>query len=232
MKKSSVHSIYNKDLFRQAGLDPESPPTNRAEMKEAIEKVTALGDDIYGFYFSGACMGCVAYIMVGTVWASGGDFLNADATEAYFDAPEFKAALEFYRWMWTNGHVTPSAEGDTGAGWDTLFKAGKFGMQGTNSVGLSTILRDHPDIDLGSFVMPGREGGKSVYIGGDCISIPAGSKHPDEAWEFIAWLSSEEAQVKNYMRLPRLTAPTPGHDISVLPCRCCAVPLPWCSLYK
>ena len=49
--------LYNKDLFEQAGLDPESPPTTWDEIYEAADAITALGDDIYGFYFFGHLRG-------------------------------------------------------------------------------------------------------------------------------------------------------------------------------
>ena len=50
--------VWNKDLFRQAGLDPEKPPTSIQQIQEYATKIHALGDDIYGFYFSGSCPGC------------------------------------------------------------------------------------------------------------------------------------------------------------------------------
>jgi multiple sugar transport system substrate-binding protein len=64
--------VYNKDLFRQAGLDPEKPPTNWAEIAEYSKKIAALGNDTYGFYFSGACAGCNAFSVLPYIWASGG----------------------------------------------------------------------------------------------------------------------------------------------------------------
>ena len=191
--------IYNKDLFRQAGLDPEKPPTNRAELKEAIEKVSALGDDIYGWYFSGACQGCMVFTMIPQVWASGGDILSKDGTRATFDDPEVKAILEHYHWMWENGHVPRSAEADNGANFSTLFKAGKIGMQGVNSATVTVMKNEHPDIDFGISYLPGRLGGEGSWVGGDSITIPKGSKHPDVAWEFFAWFTSWEVQVEEYI---------------------------------
>lgn len=43
--------IYNKDLFEQAGLDPESPPVTWDEFLTAAEAIDSLGDDIYGTVF-------------------------------------------------------------------------------------------------------------------------------------------------------------------------------------
>ncbi len=89
--------IYNKDLFTKAGLDPEKPPTTWAEIADAAKKITALGDDNYGFYFSGACAGCNAFTFLPLMWANGGDVLSADGKTATLTDPAVKAALEFYK---------------------------------------------------------------------------------------------------------------------------------------
>ncbi len=49
---------YNKELFEKAGLDPDKPPANYAELREAAKKIRGLGKDYYGFTFAGACGGC------------------------------------------------------------------------------------------------------------------------------------------------------------------------------
>ena len=67
--------IWNKKLFKQAGLDPEKGPTTWAEIEQDAEKVNALGNGVSGFYFSGACGGCNAFTFMPLVWASGGEIL-------------------------------------------------------------------------------------------------------------------------------------------------------------
>ena len=194
--------VYNKDLFRRAGIDPENPPlSNRAELKEAIEKVSALGDDIYGWYFSAACGCAYTFVLMPHVWASGGDWFNEDASAATFDDPEIKAAFEFFHWTLSNGHIPPSAEADTGAFFVKTFMSGKIGMQVISSTMMSLITNDAPDVNFGIAYIPGREGGVGAWVGGDSIAIPKGSKHPDEAWEFLEWMTSEEVQLEYYAGL-------------------------------
>lgn len=97
--------LWNKDLFKEAGLDPEKPPTTWAEIAEAAKQITALGDDKYGYYFSGSCAGCNAFTYLPLMWASGGDVLNADGSTATVTDPNVAAALDFYRQLWADGQI-------------------------------------------------------------------------------------------------------------------------------
>jgi len=63
--------IYNKGLFEQAGLDPEAPPTTWQEMYDAAVAIRGLGENTWGFYFSGNCPGCNAFTFLPYIWASG-----------------------------------------------------------------------------------------------------------------------------------------------------------------
>lgn len=46
------HIYYNKTLFKQAGLDPSSPPETLEEIIEYGQKINNLSDDIWGLQFS------------------------------------------------------------------------------------------------------------------------------------------------------------------------------------
>jgi multiple sugar transport system substrate-binding protein len=45
----SLGLIYNRDLFTQAGLDPNKPPTTWAEVRTDAKKIAALGNGIAGY---------------------------------------------------------------------------------------------------------------------------------------------------------------------------------------
>ncbi len=191
------HLIWNKDLFRKAGLDPEKGPGDIFEMQEMIEKVRALGDDIYGYYYSEGCGGCMVFTNWGPItWASGGTFINEDSTEATFLQPIHKRVAEFLRWAHVEGHVPASAETDKGEVFFSVFKGGKIGMQGIGSFVMAEVLKGDIDFDIGS--TPGIYGGKSSWIGGDGVVIPSTSKYTEEAWEYITWVLSKETQMKYY----------------------------------
>src|SRR5690625_2376386 len=45
---SNAVMFYNKDMFEEAGLDPENPPNSFSEMKDAAEQLSD-GNNTYGF---------------------------------------------------------------------------------------------------------------------------------------------------------------------------------------
>jgi multiple sugar transport system substrate-binding protein len=51
------------------------------------------------------------------------------------------------------------------------------------------------NLDLGVAPIPGPDGGKSTFVGGDSIGISATSDKADQAWNFLAWSVGDKAQV-------------------------------------
>ncbi len=200
--------IYNKGLFTQAGLDPENPPKTWAEIADAAAKIRALGDDIYGYYFSGACAGCNAFTFLPLIWASGGDVLSEDGSTATLTDPAVAGALDLYRQMWADDLIPAGAQADTGADFANAFTTGKIGMAGTGAFAINNIKTNFPDIEFGATYLPGMEGGASSFAGGDSIAIPAGSKYPEQAFEFIKWATSDEVQLEYYAKVNNLPVRT------------------------
>jgi multiple sugar transport system substrate-binding protein len=190
--------IYNKGLFEQAGLDPEAPPTTWQEIYDAAVAIRGLGENTWGFYFSGNCPGCNAFTFLPYIWASGVDLLTPDGLTATVDSPEVRAALEFYKKMWDEGLIPPSAQADTGTDFFNAFTAGNIGMVGSGAFAISVLKNDHPDIDFGVTFLPGPEGGRSSFAGGDTISISANSSRVAESFEFIEWVLSDEIQLSMF----------------------------------
>jgi multiple sugar transport system substrate-binding protein len=61
----------------------------------------------------------------------------------------------------------------------------------------STQLGLMPDsFETGVAPIRGIDGGESTFVGGDSIGISANSQIPDQAWNFISWTLSDEAQVE------------------------------------
>lgn len=192
--------FYNKGLFRKAGLNPDNPPKSWGEVIKAAEKIKALGKDYYGFYFTGAGSGAYAFTWLPAIWASGGDILSPDAKSATIDSPAVKDALSYYKEMVDKKLVPEGASVDTGANWVAPFLSGKVGMIINGPSTISLLKKDHPEIDFGVALIPGKNGGAGSFTGGDDIAITKNSKNIDAAWKFLSFITSEEVQLELYAK--------------------------------
>jgi len=186
--------IWNKKLFKQAGLDPEKGPTNWAEIEADAEKVNALGGDIRGFYFSGACGGCNIFTFTPLVWASGGEILSADGSKATLNDPKLREAIDFYRSMVKKGLVPDGAQTDTGANFFAAFAGGNIGIAPSGAFAIGALNTQYKDIDYGVTFLPGKEGGWSSFAGGDNFVFTKGTSKVKVLQEFLDYAYSLEGQ--------------------------------------
>jgi multiple sugar transport system substrate-binding protein len=189
--------IYNKDLFRKAGLDPDKAPASLQQIHDDAKKIRALGADTYGFYFSGSCPGCNIFTTSPMMVASGAKMLPASGDEEPLAGDGVKEVLQLFHDMWSEGLVPKSAQPDNGANFVANFKTGKIGIQGAGGFLISDLKKDAPNLDFGVAFLPGvKEGQVSAFVGGDVVAIPKGSKHGDLALSFIKWELTDEAQLE------------------------------------
>jgi multiple sugar transport system substrate-binding protein len=186
--------IWNKDLFKKAGLDPEKGPTNFAEIAANAEKVAALGGDVKGFYFSGACGGCNIFTFTPLIWASGGDILSEDGSKATLDTPQMRDAIALYRGMVEKGLVPEGAKTDSGANFFAAFAGGNIGIAPSGAFAIGALNTQYPDIDYGVTFLPGKEGGSSSFAGGDNFVITKGTPKLAVLKEFLDFAYSLEGQ--------------------------------------
>lgn len=184
--------FYNKDLYRQAKLDPDKPPTTLGEWDKQARAVDALGSGVNGTFFGGNCGGCGVFTWWPSIWAAGEEVLNEEGTEATLDSATAKKVYDTYRGWVDDDIVAPGARDETGATWTGLFPKGKIGVMPMPSTTLGLMPKN---LDLGVAPIPGPDGGKSTFVGGDAIGISATSKSADQAWNFLAWSIGDEAQV-------------------------------------
>lgn len=195
-KLDSSVMFYNKDLFREAGLDPEKPPTNFDEVLEYSRAITALGGGKYGFYFGGNCGGCSAYSMMPYAWAAGSDVISDDGTQADFDNDAFGSAFDLYKTMYDEGLVPENAMTEDGSTWPNSFIAGDVGILSHGSPIVGDLL-EQTTFEWGVTGLMAPDGSAtSTFVGGDVIGITRSSDNPAAAWDFLQWTLEEEAQVE------------------------------------
>jgi multiple sugar transport system substrate-binding protein len=189
--------LYSRsDLLEQAGYS--APPETWDELKEMALKITQDTSTPNGFVFQGknyeggVCDG-LEYIRT-----HGGDVLsNVTSGEVVIDSPEAEAGLETYHSMITDG-VAPKSV----ANMDETISVPVFGN------GESVFLREWPgtygDIAGGAYkikaeqvavspipVAPGNQ--SSSTLGGWTFMINAQTDVPDEAWEFVQFMTNFES---------------------------------------
>lgn len=199
INRSTPVLYYNKVLFREAGLDPEQPPTTWQEFREMSAKIAALktpaGEEVYGFL-----AGPSWWYFEAMIWGNGGEIMNADLTDVTF-AEQGAAPLQ----IWTDMiHQDQSARLLTGdKAYDQtleLFANNRGGMMFQSTASLGGVTRAIEaagnQVELMTAFVPHMEGfDTAVPTGGAAAAIPAAV--PDDkkaaAWEFIKWwISTEE----------------------------------------
>jgi multiple sugar transport system substrate-binding protein len=183
--------FWNKELFAEAGLDPEKAPATLEEFAEAAMAVQALNKpDTYGTATGLNCGGCLVFTWFPSIWASGQQVMNDDGTESTLAADVPTKVYDTWRDLWSSGAVLPSSKDEAGPTWTAAFTEGKVGLM----LYPATLLSSTP-FDVGVAGIPGPDGGASTFVGGDGIGISKDSTKATQAWNFLNWLMSEDAQV-------------------------------------
>jgi multiple sugar transport system substrate-binding protein len=205
--------FWNKDLFEQAGLDPEVPPANLTELHDMAAAITALGDGIYGYYLAGNCAGCNIFTFGPMIWANGGKIEPAaPGDEAMVTPEQIKPVLEWARMMHQEGQIDPAAQAETGATFAEAFGSGKVGIMGTGNFNITLVSGapgiegQNPDMNFGVTVIPGlATGDSSSFAGGDIVVVPQGSERLEDAVDFMRFILSDEVQIEAYAKLLNMT---------------------------
>lgn len=183
--------FWNKELYKEAGLDPEQGPTTLAEFAEDAKAVQALNKpDTYGTATGLNCGGCLVFTWFPSVWADGEQVMNEDGTESLLAEDGAKEVYSTWADLWESGAVLPSSKDEAGPTWTAGFTEGKVGVMPYPA----TLLSSTP-FDVGVSGIPGPKGGDSTFVGGDGIGVSKDSDKAAQSWNFLSWLMSEDAQV-------------------------------------
>lgn len=189
--------VWNKDLYEKAGLDPEKGPTNLDEFVEQAKAVADLNEpDVAGTYLAGQSGGALVFTLFPMLWGNGDDVISEDGAEALLDSDSAKKIYSAYNELveTKNGMGAGSKE-ETGATWTAPFQNGKVGVMQYPFTAVTSMFEDAP-FEVGVAPIPGVDGGSSTFLGGDAIGISKSSENVGQAWNFLSWLMTEDAQQK------------------------------------
>lgn len=165
-QRSTIVMYYNKDAFREVGLNPDAPPATWTEMVDAAKKLTKPDGSRWGVEIPSTGY---AYWMFGALAKQNGELLmSADGTKTHFDKPNVVEALQFWRDLGAKHKVMPEGTVE----WGTLrqqFVEGKTAMM-WHTTGNLTAVKGSAKFDFGVSVLPGNRepgsptGGGNFYL--------------------------------------------------------------------
>lgn len=165
-QRSTIVMYYNKDAFRDAGLDPENPPATWDELVDAGKKLTKDDGSQWGAMIPSTGY---PYWMFGALTMQNDQVLmNGAGDTTYFDEEATVEALQFWRDLGTTHKVMPEGAIE----WGTLrqnFLEGRTAIM-WHSTGNLTAVKDNASFDFGVAMLPAKErrgtptGGGNFYI--------------------------------------------------------------------
>ncbi len=199
---------WNKDLFQKAGLDPNKPPTTRAEFLQAARALTV---DTSGKHPSDSGFdptklaqwglgvptpwmgGTIAYAVAAQ---SGVTFVGdrASGFKANFNSPAGIGAVQFLVDLVQKEHVSPANATEQSE--IDAFRAGKAGMN-FNGVWMLDQYRGQAGLNFGVAGFPNLGGGTyKDWAGGSFLALPkqknVDAKRQAAALTFVNWLTMAE----------------------------------------
>ncbi len=193
--------FWNKDLFEDAGLDPEKPPTTIEELDAIADKLTKVEADgtvtQVGFIPDFSWSHLDLYLKM-----FGGSAYNADLTKVTLNTPEMVACLKWQQHFYSKYGAEQVLKFTSALGGysspDQGFYAGKIAMMvdGEWQPGPNFIQKYKPELnyDVAPFPYPADhpERKNTNMVGGTVVTIPSGVKSKDASGKLLAWIVSPE----------------------------------------
>ncbi|HEY5039336.1 MAG TPA: sugar ABC transporter substrate-binding protein, partial [bacterium] len=197
--------LYRKDLFKQAGLDPEKPPATWDELTQTARTLTHRDQGQYG-------LGLVpkTWFFQDFVWQAGGEMIrteNGKVSAAFSEAPAV-VALKFWKDLrWKYNVMQPDVlmqESEL----QHLFALGKVAMIFGVANQLPALITRYK-LDPQSFgiaPLPAGPAGRAAHLGGDVYVLNASTtqEKKDAAWKWVEFDLSPPNQLWKWQRMHEL----------------------------
>ncbi|MCL2865942.1 MAG: sugar ABC transporter substrate-binding protein [Lachnospiraceae bacterium] len=196
--------FYRKDLFEEAGLDPNRPPTNWEELVEMAEALTVdtNGDgvvDQFGFGWPVAAENATDY------WVNFMQMAGSPITEfvdgnwvSRLDGPEALQATQFMVDLVQEYGVSPASI----VGWDwegvtNAFVSGDVAMMHNGGWVVGVVQERGPELEgqWGTAWLPAGPAGYAFRGHPNTFHILEASNHQDEAWAFLEFFYNAPSQI-------------------------------------
>lgn len=197
---SSAIMVYNKDAFREAGLDPETAPQSFEEIKEAAKHLTKTEDGRVSQYGFSMLMEAWFFEQIlannGSYFVDNNNGRDGSAESIVFNNAEGREIFNLLKDMYEEGTAT-----SYGRQWGDIraaFTSEQVAIYMDSSAGLRGVIND-ADFEVGTGFIPNIEG--DLYgslIGGASIWIANSISQSDQdaAWDFLKFAVSDGVQAE------------------------------------
>lgn len=193
-QRSTIVMYYNKDLFKQAGLDPNHPPGTWDELVADAKKLTRRGSDgqVTQWGLEIPSGGAFAYWLFQALTTPNKAILmNSEGNQVYLDKPAVIQALQFWHDLAYKDKVMPTGTTD----WGTTpqdFLMGKTAIMWTTTGNLTNV-RKNTKFAFGVAPMPkAKQGGSPTGGGNFYIFKKSTPEQQQAAYKFAKWMTSPE----------------------------------------
>lgn len=192
-QRSTIVLYWNKDAFKEAGLDPEKAPASwdqMVEMGKKLVKKDASGNTVrWGVEIP--TTGYAYWMLQALAIENGQRMMNEAGNEVYLTAPKTVAALDYWVDLSRTHNVMPTGTID----WATLrtdFLEGKTAMM-WHTTGNLTAVKDGAKFNFGVAMLPAKERRGSPTGGGNFYVFKnATPEQQKAAVKFIQWMTTPE----------------------------------------
>lgn len=187
----SMCLLYNKDLLKQAGVDPESiknTDTLVAALKQVEQNTPAQGIGLVG-----AKSNDVSWMVNQFVYGFGGKLVNDEGTQVAINSPQALAAIDFYKNV-LGTHAQPTWTEDTGVEVMEAFRKQQVAFEIQGIWGVTDVQKNGSPFEVGAIAL--KDIGLPAEVGPMMLSIPSGmsERGREQAISFLRYLISKDAQ--------------------------------------
>lgn len=194
--------LYNKDLFKKAGLNPNSPPRTWAQFMAACARLKKIGViPIAGGLQDGWYGGWLFALLAGQNLNSAQEMMDAAVGKVDITAPKYSAWWSRLAEMRDKGYWNKDIDSLQLYQAQNLFVQGKVAMANTAGSDIRKFVRLVGVNKVGVMRMPVYGTGKLANTFGSTsqtLAIPVFSQHKQEAAQFIMFMHTRERMVAFY----------------------------------
>lgn len=187
-QRSTPIFYYNKDFFREVGLDPDKPPATWAELIDYGKKLRKV-DSSGNVTRWGVEYAINFWLFKPLLLQAGGELDNEAGTKLSIDTPESKEVFQFLLDMAHKHKIMPAVK--QWAETVSDFVAGTTAML-YNSTGALTHIRKAIKYEFGTAFLPSHKRQVCIEGGGNFFIFKTDEGRQQAAWEVIKWMTKPE----------------------------------------